>query len=313
MTTKIEWCEETWNPVTGCSPISEGCAHCYAQRMAKRLAGRYGYPKDDPFRVTFHEDRLDEPRKWRKPRMVFVCSMGDLFHEDVDLWHIDDIIDTCMAASQHIYLFLTKRPENIKTFLDAATPRQVKWMAKRAWLGVTAENQARADERVPILLQIPAAVHFVSIEPMLGPVDLNKRECLIDKRRFKYTLGNYLDWVILGGETGPGARPMHPEWARSVRDQCVNAGVPFFFKSWGEWRLKGSTDFADKGSPIGFGVLAKDGEWFDGQTGWNGRSIDPDTGEAYMNRVGKKTAGRLLDGREWNEYPEVEHTAPERR
>ena len=227
MPTKIEWAEETWNPVTGCTPVSEGCQNCYAARMARRLAGRCGYPADEPFRVTLHPERLEQPAKWRKPRRIFVCSMGDLFHPDVPFSFVHEIFDyVAVDAGQHIYIVLTKRPERLRKFINEYED----WDSSEApniWLGVTAENQARADERIPVLLSIPAAVHFVSIEPCLGPVDLG------------YTFAPAyvsaggkpcLDWVILGCETGPGRRTMQPVWARDVKDQCVAAGVPFFLK-----------------------------------------------------------------------------------
>jgi len=292
-TTKIEWTRDingnpgkTWNPITGCTPISEGCEHCYARRMAQRLKGRYGYPEDDPFRVTFHPDRLDQPLKWKKPRMVFVCSMGDLFHEDVkDEW-IDSIFSTMISTyyGYHTYLILTKRPQRMKAYLSRR-----KYTGKhsfRIWLGVTCENQQRADERIPILLQIPAAVRFVSIEPMLGPVDLTFINPFDDFHTDALDTPDpsyKLHWVILGGETGPGARPMHPDWARSVRDQCQAAGVPFFFKQWGEWI--DATHLETTRSHLG---IRKDEMMLE---------------NSCMRRIGKHKAGRLLDGREWNEYP----------
>ena len=220
--TKIEWTHRegttgvTWNVVTGCSPISEGCAHCYAARMAKRLAGRFGYPADDPFRVTLHKDRLNEPLRWKKPRTVFVCSMGDLFHEDVGYNVHQSIWDTMEATPQHTYLILTKRAENM---LDSIEELQVSHgILPNVWLGVTAENQVRANERILWLRECQAVVRFVSIEPMLGPVRVLPT-WLLD-----------IDWVIVGGETGPGAREMNPDWARNVRDRCQATGVPFFFK-----------------------------------------------------------------------------------
>jgi len=254
--TKIEWAEKSWNPITGCSAISEGCTHCWARRMAKRLAGRYGYPKDDPFRVTMH-DKLWEPKHWKKPRRVFVCSMGDLFHDDVSGYVIHCIFKIIKWNRDHTFIFLTKRPERMRRIwmnIDGPSP-------DNAWLGVSVENQKRADERIPILLQIPAKVRFVSIEPMLGSVDL-----------YQWIHDDVLQWVILGGETGPGARPMHPDWARSVRDQCQEAGVPFFFKTWGDLRFTKPTDIS----------------------GWVDASYDP-----YDKR-----GGRELDGRLWEEWPE---------
>lgn len=257
--TKIEWADAVWNPITGCTWISEGCDHCYAKRMANRLKGRYGYPADNPFRVTFHPERLEDPLRWKTPRRVFVCSMGDFFHGMVMLeWkeRVFRIIDSC---PEHTFMFLTKRPENVASWWYTGPRNNV-------WLGVTAENQRRLDERVVELLRIPAAVRFVSVEPMLGPVRIG--DSVIIAQRGDKPDGNSrgIDWVIAGGETGPGARPMHPDWVRSLRDQCANARVPFFFKQWGFW--KGSADF-------------------------NGTSMIP----------ASERRGRLLDGREWNEFP----------
>jgi protein gp37 len=239
MPSRIEWTDETWNPITGCTPISEGCDHCYAQRMAKRLAGRYGYPDDDPFRVTFHSNRLGQPLKWKKPRRVFVCSMGDLFHPGVSFAKHQSVFSGCYNAPQHTYLFLTKRPRVAYNAFGSWLGGHA--MPRNWWVGVTAENQARADKRIPVLLEIPAAVRFVSVEPMLGPVDIKKYLDLahaddIDGLDYDDRFGPWrhgLNWVICGGETGPGARTMRPEWARSLRGQCQAADVPFFFKKMG--------------------------------------------------------------------------------
>lgn len=247
--TKIEWATKSWNPVTGCTPISEGCKNCYAARMAKRLAGRYGYPADDPFRVTFHPDRLNEPFHWRKPQKVLVCSMGDLFHENVNdnmINRVFNIMERQAIApawgertfgSQfskvgdylpHTFMVLTKRPERMRQFvnkwLGSFSKAGVSVDTSNIWLGVTAENQRTADERIPILLQIPAAKHFVSVEPMLEPVVIHR-----------YAMGGLttikkLDWVIAGPETGPKARPCKSEWIRALVGQCRAAGVPFFDK-----------------------------------------------------------------------------------
>jgi len=272
--TKIEWTEYSWDPVSGCTPISEGCQNCNARRMAKRLRGRCGYPQDDPFKVTMHEDRLGEPLRWKKPRRVFVCSMSDLFHEDVPNEFIDYVFAVMGRSQQHTFILLTKRPERMREYLQAGryqqilniayrlkfrpeglgkgidNPKDMRWWPN-VWLGVTAENQQRADERIPILLQIPAAVRFVSVEPMLGQVDLASTGALgctcpplegddgqIEERCsgqcvfYKNAVDKMkrINWVICGGESGPGARPMHPDWARSLRDQCQDAGVPFFLK-----------------------------------------------------------------------------------
>lgn len=242
--TKIEWVKnsdgslgKTWNPVTGCSPISEGCENCYAKRMAQRLRGRSGYPEDDPFRVTFHPGRLEEPERWRKPSRIFVCSMGDMFHENVDDAWLYQIWARMIYAKGHVFMILTKRPERMQWFLHeyvGLVGDSFLEKGKHIWLGVTAENQKRADERIPILLQIPAKVRFVSIEPMLGPVDLEwylgEIEIPGDPHDEGSTWIEGLDWVIVGAETGPRARVMRPEWAWQIRDQCQNADIPFFFK-----------------------------------------------------------------------------------
>lgn len=235
---KIEWTDATWNPVTGCAPISEGCANCYARRMARRLTGRCGYPAGDGFSVAVHHGaRFTAPLRWRKPRRVFVCSMGDLFHDDVSSYEIAAVWDVMERCPQHKFQVLTKRPERMRRELSLEGGAFIPHVTPNVWLGVTAENQARADERISILLQTPAAVRFVSVEPMLGPVDL--RPWLVplsmtaDRRRHEQQIGGRLDWVICGGETGPGARPMNPSWAMDLSAQCAAAGVPFFFKKWG--------------------------------------------------------------------------------
>lgn len=323
MRTKIEWCDAVWNPISGCSPVSEGCENCYARRMAYRLRGRFGYPEDEPFRVTLHPERLEEPLRWRKPRRVFVNSMGDLFHEDVPESFISAVFFVMQAAKEHTFLILTKRPKRMAEFID-------RWVhcdhayPDHAWrigadssagcppgcghyrregkqrlplpnvlLGVTAENQARADERIPILLQIPAAVRFVSVEPMLGPVDL--RPYLWRGGRFETDYGPEYDawpseeisWIICGGETGPKARPMHPDWVRNLRDQCQATGVPFFFKSWGKWTAEYRPEVS-----VDLTRLRADEQ-----------VAKADGGHCLFRRVGKKAAGRLLDGRTWDEFP----------
>lgn len=241
--TKIEWATHVWNPVTGCTPVSEGCENCYARRMAYRLRGRFGYPEDNPFRVTLHPGRVSslEPALRGTGKIIFVCSMGDLFHQDVPESFIREVLKLITATSQHTFLMLTKRPDRMRNVFESyyATGAAI---IRNLWLGVTAENQARADERIPILLQIPATVRFVSCEPLLGPVDLRRYMrplCRGDVRSGHLCRQCYdvyatndtgIDWVIVGGETGPNARPMHPDWVRKLRDQCVEAGVPFFFK-----------------------------------------------------------------------------------
>ena len=220
--TRIEWAEKTWNPITGCTSISDGCKNCYAERMANRLRGRFGYPAIRPFQPgVFHEDRINDPLHWRKPRRIFVCSMGDFFHGMVARESQHRVYKIVEARPQHTFLFLTKRPENVLSW----------WMAetKNVWLGVTVES-AKYLHRLAELKRIGAAVRYVSVEPMLGPVDLRPH------------LG-WLDWVICGGETGPGARNVAARCILDLWRQCQDAGVPFFFKSWGGKERKNRTLF----------------------------------------------------------------------
>lgn len=285
--TKIEWAEVTWNPVTGCTPVSEGCQNCYAKRMATRLRGRCGYPENDPFRVTLHPERLKEPLRWKKPRRVFVCSMGDLFHPDVPVEFIDRVFAIMALATQHTFIILTKRPLRMKEYIKYRAARNfyhlkhIEWPLPCVWLGVSCENQRAADERIPILLQTPAAVRFVSVEPMLGPVDLETQLGNAEESRHCLNGWHGIDWVICGGETGPRARPMHPAWVRSLQNQCQAAGVPFFFKSWGEYC------YPDQLPDETYELLEP--ECFVG---------------GFPLHIGKKKAGRYLDGRTWDEFPE---------
>lgn len=237
MSNPIGWCDDTINPVVGCSHCSPGCDNCYAERFAARLA-------KNPATAKKYAGVVDENGKWtgsvryhvswyeqlpKKPKRIFLNSMSDFFHPAVIEEDLHEILDLIVKfGCQHTFLVLTKRPERARDMLACrALPPNV-------WLGVTVCNQQEADEKIPVLLQIPAVKRFVSVEPMLGPVDLNGREFLCKAwEQGHATLGTYLDWVICGGETGPGARPMHPEWARSLREQCVAAGVPFYFKGWG--------------------------------------------------------------------------------
>ena len=244
--TAIQWTDYTWNPVTGCTKVSEACQHCYAERMARRLAGRAGYPSDEPFRVILRPERLQE-LAGKKPGRVFVVSMGDLFHPDVPRSYIGLVWLAMMNAHQHTYQILTKRPERLLEWTRQLAdmkgwPIEDIW-PRNVWLGVTAENQARLEERWGYLAQVPAAVRFISAEPLLGPLDLGGK--LRDHDWERGTPGG-ISWVIVGGETGPGARPMHPDWVRDIRDQCREAGVPFFFKRMGDaWRRSGQPEPED--------------------------------------------------------------------
>ncbi len=210
--TKIEWTESTWNPVTGCTKISEGCLNCYAERMAKRLKAMGQANYTNGFEVTMHSHVLEHPLKWKKSQVIFVNSMSDLFHEEIPLGFIKQIFDVMKRADWHTFQILTKRArrlEELAPFLD--------W-PQNVWMGVTVEN-AKCSYRIDHLRSVPAAVRFLSMEPLLSAVD----NINLDR----------IDWVIVGGESGQGARPIKEQWVRSIREQCQNANVPFFFKQWG--------------------------------------------------------------------------------
>jgi len=210
----IEWTESSWNPVTGCSKISDGCLNCYAERLAFRLQ-KMGLKKyRNGFEVTLHEEALKEPFKWKTSRMIFVCSMSDLFHEKVPDSFIKKVFGVMNKATRHTFQVLTKRAERLAEFAD-----KVEW-SKNIWAGVTVES-AKYLYRIDYLKKVPAKVKFISMEPLLGPVP-EIREYLSE-----------IDWIIVGGESGPNARPMKPEWVRDIRDACLAKGVPFFFKQWG--------------------------------------------------------------------------------
>ena len=305
--TTIEWTDYSWNPVSGCDKVSPGCDHCYAETIATRFAGTKSYP--DGFKVTLKPERLTDPlrkRSWRG-KHVFVNSMSDLFHKDVPDDYIAQVFAVMALAPEITFQILTKRHGRMQSLLDSDAhwhrvgAAMTDLLGIRAqvdhvralpnvWLGVSVEDQQRADLRIPALLATPAAVRFLSCEPLLGPVDLgplkypHMPDCLSSDEPPWCTCGRdpagYLDWVIVGGESGPGARPMHPDWARTLRDQCVEAGVPFHFKQWGEW-------VPEDQSPEDAVIPAT--YRFDEQTG--------------TIRLGKKAAGRELDGRTWDEWP----------
>lgn len=208
----IEWTEATWNPVTGCTKVSQGCKNCYAQRMSKRLKAMGKPQYRNGFDLTLQPGALDLPRGWRRGRVIFVNSMSDLFHKEVPLDYIKQVFQVMNECPQHTFQVLTKRPE-----IAAAYAKELKW-SSNVWMGTSVEN-ALVAHRIGSLRQIPAAIRFLSVEPLLGPM---KRLAL-----------SGIHWVIAGGESGPGSRPMDTEWVRNIRDQCVEKAVPFFFKQWG--------------------------------------------------------------------------------
>jgi protein gp37 len=280
--TKIEYLDFTWNPIAmRCTPVSDGCRNCWHLAMAKRLTKNPTIPKDE--REAYAGGcpvlrNLEPLSSLKKPSRIGVQFMGDLFHEKVPKYFIVSIWMMMLSANRHKYFVLTKRPQRMLDlvsvmFKDIFTKEPATKTANHIWLGVSIEDQKTADEQIPILLQIPAAKRFVSCEPLLSEIDLFVAFGGHDQG-LKMT--ESLDWVICGAETGPGARPLHPDWVKSLRDQCQAAGVPFFFKSWGEW-----TDLTPDKVYLQY-------KFDDG---------------LLMHRVGKKKSGHLLDCKEWRQFP----------
>jgi len=217
MPTKIEWTEEPWNPIRGCTKISPGCAHCYAETFAERFRGVPGHPYEQGFDLRLVPEKLAQPLRWKKPKKIFVNSMSDLFHKDVPDDYIQKVVSVMQTANWHTYQVLTKRSERLRDMLQTTLATAA--AEPHIWWGVSVENRKHGLPRIEHLRQTPASVRFLSVEPLLedlGELDLSG-----------------IHWVIVGGESGTGARPMEADWARSVRDQCVKAGVSFFFKQWG--------------------------------------------------------------------------------
>jgi protein gp37 len=352
-TSHIEWTDATWNPITGCSVVTPGCTNCYAMKLAGgRLrnhpsrAGLTIATKAGPVwtgEVRLNEEWLDQPLRWGRPRRIFVCAHGDLFHESVpDEW-IDRVFAVMALAPQHVFQVLTKRAKRMKTYVVDWHRRRQESLARdlgglpgktddllamadlrderlhisniaagfaNVWLGVSVEDQQRANERIPDLLETPAAVRFLSCEPLLGPLDLtwiefpNDRggmECWDaldlhdpeDEPLPKHSVDGTIDWVICGGESGPGARPMHPDWARSLRDQCATAHVPFFFKQWGEWAPGECAQHTLDMPSVETACWFNDHWAFETIAGDFEFHVDD---EPTLYRAGKKAAGRLLDG-----------------
>jgi len=316
--TGIEWTEATWNPVTGCAKVSQGCKHCYAERDWGRLLHLPAYAGRAFTDVATHADRLDQPLRWRRPRRIFVNSMSDLFHADVPEEFIDRVFAVMALANQHTFQVLTKRPDRMLAYLSSGAraemvgieaeaigglDRHTETLSQRwpfplpnVWLGVSVENQAAADERIPLLLDTPAAVRWISAEPLLGLVYLAEHGL--------HGGPGQLDWVVAGGESGPKARPMSIRWARDLRNQCAAAGVPFLFKQWGEWapaRVRPS----ETSGQFAFGDYEHEPDRFV-LTDRYPRAFTSFGACAIVERVGKKAAGRLLDGVQHDGYPETQ-------
>jgi protein gp37 len=307
----IEWTDATWNPIRGCTRVSEGCRHCYAETVANRFSGP-GLPYEGLTVLgEFVEEHLLDPLRWKAPRRIFVNSMSDLFHPGVTDAMLDKIFAVMALCPQHAFQILTKRPERMVEYgsnparrhiansllilaeageiaMEAASKAVIDavghWPLRNVWLGVSVEDQGTARGRIWPLLKMPAAVRFISYEPALGAVDLDAIEVLCKTWRRGATIGTYLDWVICGGESGPGARPMQPEWAQLVRDQCIAAGVAFFFKQWGEWLPFTQREAGQISDSVSFDLAVR----ADGDGAW---------------RTGKKAAGNRLDGKVWQQFP----------
>lgn len=332
-----KWWKWQWNPVSGCTPCSPGCQNCYAKRMSQnpRFAQVFNNT-ENPFAVTLHPERLLAPMQHKKPELVFVCNVSDLFNEAVPFDFINQVFAVMTLCPQHQFVIVTKREKRLAEYcnlgpkgadrafaimkyvesIGVKTKRFVhKYAASMSWplpnvgLMVTVCNQDEADEKIPTLLSVPAAWRGVSYEPALGPVDFTHvkfgnslyMNTLLTQENRMETMGRVpdikaLDWIVCGGESGPNARPMNPKWARDVRDACVRAGVRYYFKQWGEWLPIDMPweQFYPKS-------LASDECWvnYAGGSGYHGEEV------WRMKRVGKKKAGRLLDGRTWDEMPEV--------
>jgi len=315
--TKIEWCDHTFNPWRGCTPVSPGCLHCYAAALSKRTGGpeyKRGVPR-------WRTKTWGDPVRWNKaaagasqrPR-VFCASLADWLDDEVPIEWLKDLLCLIAKCPNLDFLLLTKRPENFaKRVAEVAEGWRsscelaVWWTLgiepANVWIGTTVEDQKRADERIPLLLQIPARVRFLSCEPLLEKVELGTWFFSMMTDAGKCAI----NWVIAGGESGPGARPMHPEWARSLRDQCRAAHVPFLFKQWGEYAPREDWQFAGLDNPKKAGQWTKHVVISSTDRRQEGKprlyAHDSKGRAVLMDKVGKKAAGRLLDGEEWNEFP----------
>lgn len=344
--TSIEWTDATWNPVTGCTKVSPGCDNCYAATLAERFRGTTGHYFENGFDVQLRPSQLDQPLRWKKPRRVFVNSMSDLFHRDVPDQFIATIWATMALAPQHTFQVLTKQHARMRSLLNRNEfiteiceqghriahqhnlPDRIfdhgPWPLPNVWLGVSTENQKWADIRIPALLDTPAAVRFISAEPLLGPIDLvgpgyiggqrghggthngvGSADCPIETHHHHdMRCKPALDWVIVGGESGRDARPMHPAWPRSLLDQCAAAEVPFHFKQWGEWvpfvygrnHPNGPSSWANR-EPDAYV------RYENGDVATEGEAIRDGGTFTGVYRVGKKAAGRELEGSVWDGYP----------
>lgn len=326
--TKIEWAHHTFNPWIGCTKVSPACDNCYAEKSMPAKFQGVTWGAGQPRKRTSQSNWM-QPIRWNKEaerlgvrHRVFCASLADVFDNDVDPEWRAVLIDLIYRTPHLDWLLLTKRIGNAHRMLDEACrlalgPSVLGWannplksgpMLDNVWLGATICNQAEADRDIPKLLDVPAAKRFLSIEPLLGPVDLTRLSPKLFAAKANALTGMWkwvegpsrketpaLDWVIVGGESGPQARPMHPDWVRALRDQCQTAGVPFFFKQWGEWAPRDQWSYH-------VSMRKQTAIKFDGSPVSND-DAPQDVGGHRFEFVGKKSAGRLLDGREWNEVP----------
>lgn len=325
---KIEWCDHTFNPWMGCVKVSPGCEHCYAEAMMDSRYGRVQWGENGTRALT-SDANWRKPLKWNRdadaiqqyhsanlgtdpPRpRVFCASLADVFEDREELlpWlaRLVMLIEECTNLD---WLVLTKRPEKVLERLEwVGCPPNWLYENSHVWLGVSAENQTWWDRRVSVLRDINARRRFVSVEPMIGPINAYDQFFVTEDCEYIGSARQMIDWVIVGGESGPGARPMHPDWVRSIRDQCQAAGVPFHFKQWGAWAYRDPEQVAAmfpegkefavplnwRSRPERYRCMTADGKF---TTGYDGGTAE------FLVRVGKKAAGRMLDGREWSEFPE---------
>lgn len=316
----IEWTDATWNPVTGCTKVSPGCDHCYAETFSERFRGVRGHHFEQGFDLTLRPERLIQPARWTKPRRIFVNSMSDLFHDDVPDYFIAQVFGIMACAPQHTFQVLTKRHGRMRSLLRGdlydlvvneladengtlpSVPSKVRWPLPNVWLGVSVEDQKRADLRIPALIDTPAAVRWISAEPLLGAVDASR---WLGQDASGPGPERALDWVVVGGESGSGSRSMHPQWARDLRDQCIAAGVPYLYKQSGQY-----APVADqpRSGDLWQALDGATAEWKHGdghiRVG-GGDYLWPGSKTTLMRRArSKHDAGRTLDGRTWDEYPE---------
>ena len=304
-TTAIQWCDATFNPWIGCTRVSPGCQHCYAESFARRYGKAEWGPTADRVRTSAAYWR--KPLAWnakaeregRRPK-VFCASLADVFEDNPQVAPWREELFHLIAATPYLdWLLLTKRPENVEPALRAILLPGARLNAldlvdnnyfNNIWWGTSVENQEQADKRIPALAAIPAWTKFLSCEPLLGPLDLTpwlgSPEWKLNERGLRYRQGPLVEWVIVGGESGPQARPMHEDWARSLRDQCQAAEVPFFFKQWGQW----------------LPASQRPDNWYN--SGDLMLAADKQTPGRFIRLASKHDAGRLLDGREWNQMPE---------